>query len=82
MVSNLISGCRPCHSWKTRHETEGRIVGYAVKVKKGEMNEAEFRAISGQIFRGWLENKIDGGLLPGFLEVAVDLLEALESNGF
>lgn len=83
VVSNLIASCRPCHEWKTRNETMGRIAAYWVKLKSAEVNEDEFRAISGRVFRGWLSNVSDGCgglLLPGFTGLAVDLLQRLERS--
>lgn len=77
-VSNYIVSCCSCHSWKTDFDVYGRVAATWHKINKDpcEFDRADARAIFGQDVIGWVENKLQDGVLPDWAEeYALDLIE-------
>lgn len=79
--SNFLMICRPAHDWCHKVPREARIVCAWVKLKKGEINEEEFREASGMHLEGAIEIAMSGtDLLPGFLGLGVDVIQELKKE--
>lgn len=79
--SNFVMSCPGCHEWKHRHPREGRLAGVWIKRRKWELDEGEFERMSGRRLVGWLEHVLSGELLPGFADLAVELLNDMNCGG-
>lgn len=79
--SNFLMICRPAHDWCHKMPRESRIVSAWAKLKKGELNEEEFKAASGMHLEGALEiamSEVD--LLPGFVGLGIDVVQELKKG--
>lgn len=74
---NLISLCRPCHSYCHAHPQEGRVAAWSVKAAKNELDTNLLFRVTGKHVRGVL----DGYRLAGkFEQMRVKLLKEMEAE--
>lgn len=57
LVSNLVSVEPATHDWCHNHkeQSQWRICALWVKLRKGELSVAEFKAVTGKRLAGWLD---------------------------
>jgi len=66
--SNYIACHTIPHKWKTDNDRDGRILAIWWKQQTGEFDEERASRVFGQRVLGWLENKLNSGVLPDWIQ--------------